>query len=317
VASYDAAINVIISGQQKVDSLISSVSKLERVIGSVKTTPIDINLGPSGNITKQLQNTQNQIKRANNQINSLYSERIKTIEKIGKLNETIIRNKQILEKSAPSTQKYKNAERVRNSAIEKQIQLQEELNDLMEKSSKISSARSSIIDSQEELQGLRRKIRIVQILANSYLEYGDARKYSEETGLGRRGDLVKNETSIAQVKQQIAGFEQLTNNAKVASREFNRFAIATELASIKAGKAQQERLRALSEAFSKPQGYPGVLASSFKQSELAGARSAVSSLVSFYPNVAKSEAALSAYAAQLENLRSLVPIASSEFIQLR
>lgn len=309
MAKYDASINLLVTGQQKVEALLSSVDRLQSAISSIKSTPVDLNIK---NYNDQLKRGQERISGVDEKINRLYTDRISTIEKIAKLNDRIAqKDKIIADTTNTTTKKYQEAVRIRNNAIEEQTKLQDKLNESIDQSNRLSGIRSSLVSDQESIRALRQQVGFARTLANSYLELGDAKKYTEGKGFGGRTDLVKNETSIAQIKQQAATFEQLANNTRIASREFNRFTVAAQLASQKSGKAQLEQLSVLAEAFS-PAGQIGIKPR-FSEREIAGARSSVSSLIGSYSGIAKSEAALSAYADQLRAIQSLVPYTSNEF----
>lgn len=308
MARYDASINLLVTGQQKVERLLSSVDRLQGVIDSLKSTPIDLNIN---NFNKKLAQGQKNILGIDQKINRLYNDRIATIEKIGKLSDRISQKDKILQTSAESTKKYQEAARIRKNALEEQVKLQDELNESIRQSNKLSEVRAGLVDDQASIRALRQQIGFAKTLANSYLEFGDARKYAEGKGFAQRGELVRNETSIAQIKQQAASFELLANNTRIASREFNRFTVAAQLASQKAGAAQIEQLSVLAEAFS-PAGQRGIKPR-FKEAEIAGARGTVGGMVASYSQIAKSEAALSSYSEQLRSLQALVPYTSNEF----
>lgn len=124
-------------------------------------------------------------------------------------------------------------------------------------------------------------------------------------------------TSLNQIQAQAEALALVANNSRLASDQFRQFTVATELASIKLARSQQETFSTLAGAFSSGMTPPeGLRDTSGGTLNVAGARRAVGDLIDYIPNLTRSQAALSSYLGLLRQVQTLLPFTSREFRQL-
>jgi hypothetical protein len=148
--------------------------------------------------------------------------------------------------------------------------------------------------------------RRIQQLRNDYLELGEAQR--RWANGNRTGNGVGGNATINQLKSQSELLESIARNSKIASAQFREMTIASQMASVKANEAGRERLAVLAEAFS----------ASGSRSRMGNVRGdaslrVVQELIAAGPGITRSEAALSGYMNELEDLRKLVPFLSNEY----
>lgn len=148
--------------------------------------------------------------------------------------------------------------------------------------------------------------RRIQQLRDDYLELGEAQR--RWANGNRTGSGVGGNATINQLKAQSELLESIARNSKLASAQFKEMTIASQMASVKANEAGRERLAVLAEAFS----------ASGSRSRMGNVRGdaslrVVQELIAAGPGITRSEAALSGYINELEDLKKLVPFLSNEY----
>ena len=148
--------------------------------------------------------------------------------------------------------------------------------------------------------------RRIQQLRDDYLELGEAQR--RWANGNRTGSGVGGNATINQLKAQSELLESIARNSKLASAQFKEMTIASQMASVKTNEAGRERLAVLAEAFS----------ASGSRSRMGNVRGdaslrVVQELIAAGPGITRSEAALSGYINELEDLKKLVPFLSNEY----
>jgi hypothetical protein len=307
VAEVGASINLQIKGQSKLDRLIGSASQLDSIVKGLNKNPIELSTQKATNALdkfdaelKALQtsigNSEKKIDSAGNAINE-YATQIASLQtKLNQLN--------------PNTVAY-------NKVLDRQ---QKAIRGLAQAQSDLSKAQKDLGSSQDKLAGAEKSVSTARTaklaaealngLADSYIKIKTSQK-GVELGAAKRPLL---ESSISQINSQAEALKLVAANAKIASSEFNRFSIASQAASQELFAARQKQLSAI--AFGLSKSAPSVNLGSGGNNAALATRNQVQDLVNIYPQIVKSEAALSAYGDELRRVQSLVPYASAEFEKL-
>lgn len=307
MAEVGASINLQIKGQSKLDRLIGSASQLDSIVKGLNKNPIELSTQKATSALdkfdaelKALQtsigNSEKKIDSAGNAINE-YATQIASLQtKLNQLN--------------PNTVAY-------NKVLDRQ---QKAIRGLAQAQSDLSKAQKDLGSSQDKLAGAEKSVSTARTaklaaealngLADSYIKIKTSQK-GVELGAAKRPLL---ESSISQINSQAEALKLVAANAKIASSEFNRFSIASQAASQELFAARQKQLSAI--AFGLSKSAPSVNLGTGGSNAALATRNQVQDLVNLYPQIVKSEAALSAYGDELRRLQSLVPYASAEFGKL-
>ena len=304
MAEAKGVISLEIKGQSKLDRLISSVNQLDSIVQSLSKSPLEINAGKAASeldrletdlkaLRQNIQNSEKQIDRAGNSINEYTDEIVALQSKLKELNPNTVAYNKVLEKQQKAI----------NNLAQAQGNLAKAEQQLESFQLKINATTRSV----ETAKAAKRASEAINNLADDYLRLGR----SQERGVS--GVVLKNQLNptIAQLSAQADVLKLVASNSRIASSEFNRFTIASQAAAQKIFEANQKQLSAT--AFGLSASAPAVNVGRAGVSSIAGARSQVASLIKLYPEIVKSEAALSSYAEQLRTLQSLVPYTSNEF----
>jgi hypothetical protein len=305
VASTEAAINVIINGQERVNKLISSFEKFDNLIASVNKSPINLNIG---NVERQIASLEKTTTSALQKASALREQAEKksaaASERLVKSIENSSKVIQELEsKGAQSTKRYASAVKTREAAVEKLAdanrQYAESLEEIEAIERRANTTRSAGL---ERLERNKKNIEAVNNLVDDYIV--KARRAE------RQQVLVP-----AKLSSQIQLFKQLADNVDATGENFRKFTLAGVTAEIDAAQVSIRKYQVLADALGSREGkkpsFAGISAQDF-----AGPRQAVQELVQSFPKVAKSEAGLNSYREQLLSVQRLVTSASPEFTQL-
>lgn len=309
MASYDAVLNIITNGSSKIDKIISKVSQLESIVGSINKKPIDINAASAEKAVDSFWK-KTKILDANIQtIQKSSSSASKAFETYSaKLNAA---NK-VLESANPNTKKYAQALESQKRA---QNGITQSINDMTKAERDLANAqdkREKADRGRQEAEKAREAARAIRQLADDYLLLGTYQQRS-----ARNGQVLKDQSgvTVSQLTAQANALTLVASNSKVASSEFNRFSIAGQVATGKIYEAQQKKLQAL--AFGLSPKAPNVNIGLQSEKSISAARSQVAEFVNSYSTIVKSEAAMAAFVARASELRSLVPLISDEWKALR
>jgi hypothetical protein len=305
VASTEAAINVIINGQERINKLISSFEKFDNLVASVNKSPINLNIG---NVERQIASLEKTTTSALQKASALREQAEKksaaASERLVKSIENSSKVIQELEsKGAQSTKRYASAVKTREAAVEKLAdanrQYAESLEEIEAIERRANSTRSAGL---ERLERNKKNIEAVNNLVDDYIV--KARRAE------RQQVLVP-----AKLSSQIQLFKQLADNVDATGENFRKFTLAGVTAEIDAAQVSIRKYQVLADALGSREGkkpsFAGISAQDF-----AGPRQAVQELVQSFPKVAKSEAGLNSYREQLLSVQRLVTSASPEFTQL-
>lgn len=304
MAEAKGIISLEVKGQSKLDRLISSVNQLDSIVQGLSKSPLEIDAKKAKSeldrletdlkaLRQNIQNSEKQIDRAGNSINEYAGEIVALQSKLKELNPNTVAYNKVLERQQKAI----------NNLAQAQGNLAKAEQELESSQSKIGATTKSV----ETAKAAKRASEAINNLADDYLRLGR----SQEKGIS--GVILKNQLNptIAQLSAQADVLKLVASNSRIASSEFNRFTIASQAAGQKIFEANQKQLSAA--AFGLSASAPAVNVGRAGVSSIAGARSQVASLIKLYPEIVKSEAALSSYAEQLRTLQSLVPYTSNEF----
>jgi lambda family phage tail tape measure protein len=304
VAQVPAVVSVEVKGLSKLDKVISKASQLENIVANITRSPLEINVAKATNqldsldselkgVYATIANSQRNLEKAGDSINSYASAIAEAQTRLSKLNPNTVRYNQVLKKQQDAIKGLAQAQR-----------------DLKTAESSIESSESQakiLANAVGNARRAKQAAEAINQLADDYLRLGAAQQR------GVKGQILKQQLAptISQLKAQADGLQLVASNSRIASSEFNRFAISSELASQKLFDARQKQLGAL--AFGLSGQAPKVNIGTGGESSIAGARNLVTSAIGSYGQITKSEAALSSYAERLRSLQSLVPYTSNEF----
>lgn len=296
MASYDAVVNFIVSGGSKIDQIINKAAQLESIIDSIKKTPLEVNVQKAisqfdtldANLKAAKATLANQQKAADQAANSIGSYTDK-IAALGKQLSTL----------TPNTKKYNEVLERQNKATKDRAAAEKSANDALEKVAKTELQISGLRKETGRAKATKEATIAIDQLADNYLRLGAAQQKANA------------KSTLASLAAQAEALKLVASNSDIASSQFNRFAIATQLASQKIFEGRQKQLGAL--AFGLSAEAPGVNIGTGGKSSIAASRDLVQSAIGSYGQIVKSEAALSNYAERLRSLQSLVPYTSNEF----
>lgn len=304
-ASIDAVLNLVIGGSSRIDQLINKINQLDGVISAISKTPIDLSVSAA----------EAEIKRFNNSVLAI-GKSLKTAEKsfddaqkrLDRFQKAFDAANRAVSTSNPNTKKYDQAVERRRKAAEELISALAQLKEAEEAINKIDSsgALENAENRKKEAQEAAKLTKEINALAEQYLKYGEAQKRA--AGGQFAGPAPK---SIAQLNAQAQALSLVASNTEVATAAFNRFVIASEIAGQETYYAQQEQLKALAAGLSKEASQV-----SFGGKSIAAARNQVKEFVDSYATLLKSEASMSAFVAQAQKLKSLLPDTVEEFTML-
>ena len=305
MASTEAAINVIINGQERVNKLISSFEKFDNLVAAVNKTPINLSIG---NVERQITSLEKSTASALQKAAAL---REQAEKKNASASERLVRSiansakaiQELEEKGAQSTKKYSDAVASRDSAIQKLSESQRKYAESLEEVEAIEGrANSTRTAGLARLEKNKKNIEAVNNLVDDYIV--KARRAE------RQQIMVP-----AKISSQIQLFKQLADNVDATGENFRKFTLAGVTAEIDAAQVSIRKYQILADSLGSREGkkpsFPGIGAQDF-----TGPRQAVQELVQSFPKIAKSEAGLNSYREQLLSVQRLVTSTSPEFVQL-
>ena len=307
MASYDAAINLIINGGSKIDQIINKAAQLEGIVNSLNKTPLDLSVKKA---TSEFDKFDTNLKALKTEIGNQQKALDAASNSIDKYTDKILSTQRQLSTLSPNTKKY-------NEVLERQ---QKAIEGLAGAQKALASAEQNLATQEGKLTGTQKAAgrakatklatEALSNLADEYLRLGAAQEK------GATGQILKNQSqsTIARLAAQADALKLVADNSEIASSQFNRFAIASQLASQKIYEGRQKQLGALAFGLSKEA--PSVNIGTGGKSSIAAARDTIDSLIGSYGSVVKSEAALSSYISRLQSLQSLVPYLSEEYNKL-
>jgi hypothetical protein len=310
VAGISASVNLEVKGGSKLERLIQNVSRLESIVNGINSSPIKLDINKA-NIaldaaTDGLSEVRKSIREAQKDYNS-YDRVVKNLEK-----DFISANKAISQLTVGS-QKHIDAlleslqlEGKLTEAKKKRGQLEEKL---QRQESKLPGAQRYL----DETKQIQRLTVALTDLSDEYLKLG---RYQTRTPVTGKVAASQGSGSIAQLRSQAEALSLVASNSEIASKQFNRFVLASQVANQKIFEGRQQQLKALAEGLALPQEQSARSRTAQRigsQESLAGARSLIGTFVESYGAITKSRAALSDYISQASSLQSLVPFDSSEW----
>jgi hypothetical protein len=302
--SIDAAINVVVNNASKVDRLISKVSQLNAIVESLNRAPIDFS---GSRAVSQLDSADTSLKIFQKAAKDAKRDVNATAKSIDSYVDSLDSIRGQLAKLNPGTKKYEDA-------LSRQAEITGELIEAKEKLTKaeqaLASAQSSAAGQEsliKEAKAAQKLIGAINTLTDEYLKYGAVQQR------GVRGQILKNQpnSSLAELGAQAKALEVVAANSRIASAEFNRFTIASQIAGQKIYQGRQEQLRAA--AFGLSPEAPRANIGRQGDTSLTAARSQILDFVKSYDTVVKSEAAMSAFVSRGSELQSIVPYISKEW----
>ena len=307
MASQDVAINVALNGGSKIDQIINKAAQLEGIINGINKTPLDLNIQKA---ISEFDKFDTNLKAIKAGISTQQKALDQAAGAIDKYTEKIVSTQRQLSNLSPNTKKY-------NEVLARQ---EDAIKSLAKAKGDLSSIEKKLAADEERLPGVQKaagrakaaKIatEAISALADEYLRLGAAQEK------GTKGQILKNQSqsTIARLSAQAEALKLVADNSEIASSQFNRFAIASQVASQKVYEGRQKKLNAL--AFGLSQSAPNVNVGTGGQSSIAAARQTIDSVIGSFGGVVKSEAALSSYIERLRSLQSLVPYLSEEYGRL-
>lgn len=307
MANVKASIDVIVNGGSQIDQIINKAAQLEGIVNSLNKTPLDLSVKKA---TSEFDKFDTNLKVIKEQINQQQKALDAAGNSIDKYSDLVASTQRQLSTLNPNTKKY-------NEVLERQRKAVEGLTGAQKD---LASVQQNLEDQAERLTGARKAAgraksaklatEALANLADEYLRLGSAQEK------GATGQVLKNQSqsTIARITAQANALKLVADNSEIASSQFNRFTIASQLASQKIYEGRQKKLNAL--AFGLSEQAPKVNIGTGGKSSLTAARSAVDTLIASSGGVVRSEAALSSYIDQLKSLQSLVPYLSEEYGKL-
>lgn len=304
MANYQAKLDFIVSGQSKIDRLISSASQLDSIVQNLSKSPLDINVQRA---TSQLDKFDTELKALKTNISNADKQIDTAVAGVNKYTTEIASLQSKLSQLNPNTVAYNKVLEKQNAAIKNLAQSKK---DLAKAGADLESFEASLGKATKNVkaaEAAKRASEALSNLADDYLRVGRA----QDRGVSGKVLKEQLEPTIAQLGAQAEVLKLVASNSRIASSEFNRFAIASQVAGQKIFEARQKQLGAI--AFGLSPSAPKVNIGTGGQGSIAAARNQVQELINLYPGIVKSEAALSDYSNQLKRLQSLVPYTSREF----
>ena len=310
MAQATAAINLEVKGGSKLERIIQSVSRLESIVNNINAVPLKLDIAKADNAfssaTKGLSDVRQGIKQAQKDYNS-YGKIVKNLEK------DFVSAAQAVSKLTVGSREHVDAlinqlqvEGRLTEARKKRGQLEERL---QRQESKLPGAQRYL----EEAERVRKLTVALTDLSDEYLRLGRSQAKTPVTG---KVAASQTRGSIAQLQGQADALALVANNSEIASRQFNRFVVASQVASQKVFEGRQQQLKALAEGLALPSGTEARRQVGLRigsQQDIAGARSLIGDVIASYGGIVKSEAALGSYVERLRSLQSIVPFDSQEW----
>ena len=310
MAQTTAAINLEVKGGSKLERIIQSVSRLESIVNNINAVPLKLDIAKAdtafSTATKGLSDVRQGIKQAQKDFNA-YDRVTKNLEK------DFVSAARAVSKLTVGSQEHIDAlinqlqvEGRLTEARKKRGQLEERL---QKQESKLPGAQRYL----EEAERVRKLTAALTDLSDEYLKLGRSQTRTPVTG---KVAASQTRGSIAQLQGQADALALVANNSEIASKQFNRFIVASQVASQKVFEGRQRQLKALAEGLALPgdaETRRQVGLRIGKQQDIAGARSLIGDVIASYGGIVKSEAALGSYVEQLRSLQSIVPFDSQEW----
>jgi hypothetical protein len=310
VAGISASVNLEVKGGSKLERLIQNVSRLESIVNGINSSPIKLDINKA-NIaldaaTDGLSEVRKSIREAQKDYNS-YDRVVKNLEK-----DFISANKAISQLTVGSQKHI--------DALLKSLQLEGKLTEAKKKrgqlEERLQRQESKLPGAQRYLDETKQIQRLTVALTDLSDEYLKLGRYQTRTPVTGKVAASQGSGSIAQLRSQAEALSLVASNSEIASKQFNRFVLASQVANQKIFEGRQQQLKALAEGLALPQEQNARSRTAQRigsQESLAGARSLIGTFVESYGAITKSRAALSDYISQASSLQSLVPFDSSEW----
>lgn len=305
MANYDAAINISVNGQSKIDKLIDNLSRVDRLVDSISSEPIELSIASvDKNIAQATASASAALKKFSKEretaLDSLQKAQTKYQNQIVK-SQSIIADAE--SRGATNTKKYANAVASQQLAISKLSEAQQKYGDIL---GAIEASELSAISTRNKniasLERNRKSIETINKLSQQYINV---------SGRASRPEGVP----LANLQAQVDLFRQLSNSVKTTSEDYRRFTLASVTAEIDTARESLRKYQVIADA-AIPRGGRASAFGVQSAIEYKGLQSAIQELINTFPQVTKSEAGLQSYRDALASTLSLIPYGTDQYIKL-
>lgn len=316
MASVEAAINLVVRGQQRVDRLLQSLDQLERAVAGISNEPIQFDVAAPG---RELDALVTRITNANQTINTSLQQSFQRTERsISRPFQTYLRNQEELnrleERGATNTRAYEQALGRWSRAIDAVTAAQERHTREAERAgTEIARNNEQLEEGTRRLQAQARALRIIDNLADSW---NDATVAISRFN-GELEDIPQN-LSSGQIRSEIRLFDQLASSVNTNSEAFRKFVIASQSAGQELGDVARRRIGILAEAFSAAPEARVTPGRTLSSQEVSRTRQEVERLLQLSSGreLVRSEAGLSLMIDQLQQIKTLIPFVDANYARL-
>jgi hypothetical protein len=316
VASVDAAINLVVRGQQRVDRLLQSLDQVERAVAGISNEPIQFDVAAPG---RELDALVRRIESANQRINRSREQMSARLERsTARPLQTYIRSQgevnRLEERGVTTGRAYEQAVGRRDRALTSIGEAQARYaQGLEEAETALERNNAQLAEGTRRLQAQGRALRIIDTLANSWNDVTVAVSRCN----GELEDIPRN-LSSGQIRSEIRLFDQLASSVDTNSEAFKKFVIASQSAGQALGDVARRRVGVLAEAFSATPEARVTSGRTLSAQEVSRARQEVERLLqaSSGRELVRSEAGLSLMIDQLQQIRTLIPFVDANYGRL-
>lgn len=308
MATVEAAINIVLNGQERINRLLEGLDDVSETIARINRAPINLRSGPVDQSLERTLTARERSLQRFERVREQIAERRERAEqrfqrRSAQLFQSIAVNSRIANDETRSARQRVAAATAVDRAILRQASAQQAFTDATQESQEAlenanDAQRRAIAVSNERERGLRRNINTlneINRLTRSFTNAGGE-------GFGRN-------FRPAELQETIRLFRDLASSVEVGSANFRRFTIASAAASIESGREQRRRFAILADA-SRGEGRQEMTP------QFGGLNRAIDDLVAAFPTVARSRAGLESYRDQLQEIESLTPFASRNSLRL-
>lgn len=318
MASVEAAINLVVRGQQRVNSLLQDINELGAAVENLSRQPLRFDVSAP---ERQLTQITNAVNNANERLGTVAEQTARRLAPgVNRSYSIFARNQNIINRlearGATGTRAYSTAVARRDRALEAVAASQEQYNRTLQRTNEeIENNNQTLEENTRNLNQQSRNLRIIDDLSRSWLDASVAvRRYNNEL------EGVPSSLSAGQIRNEISLFNDLASSVRVGSEAFSQFTIASRSAGQELGNVARRRIGILAEAFSaSPQARisPGGEGRSIiPRRELTRTRGEVNRLIETSRSVVPSEAGLTLMIDQLQELRALIPFVDENYGRL-
>lgn len=318
MASVEAAINLVVRGQQRVNSLLQDINQLGAAVENLSRQPLQFDVSAP---ERQLTQITNAVNNANQRLGTVAEQAAKRLASgVNRSYSIFARNQDTINRlearGATGTKAYSTAVARRDRALEAVAASQEQYNRTLQRTNgEIENNNQMLEENTRNLNQQSRNLRIIDDLSRSWLDASVAvRRYNNEL------EGVPSSLSAGQIRGEISLFNDLASSVRVGSEAFSQFTIASRSAGQELGNVARRRIGILAEAFSaSPQARispRGEGRSIIPGRELTRTRGEVDRLIETSRSVVPSEAGLTLMIDQLQELRALIPFVDENYGRL-